>query len=98
MTLEAGASGPAGSGPAGKPAAVAGEAAPGLRVELKLSQLATPPTAAELTAISIALQRCWPTARAGHQLAPSKLRWRFAERWWLPAEGPVGQGWAPPTG
>ena len=61
----------------------------GLRVEVRLSDLARAPSPAELEAITLAIARALaPAAPVEAPISPSD--WRFSGRWWRQRPGAPG--------
>jgi hypothetical protein len=55
-----------------------------MRVELKSSRLASPPSPTELEAITAAVQQALGASGPAHPggLGPQETAWRFGGRWW----------------
>jgi hypothetical protein len=66
---------------------------PPLEFQVKLTDLARPPTAVELQAIAIALEQVLATPPP-HPPEPAQSDWRFSGRWWHPAAGGPRRRWA----
>ncbi|MGA3217740.1 MAG: hypothetical protein ABSE77_01480 [Acidimicrobiales bacterium] len=63
-----------------------------VRIELKLTDLASRPSAVELEAITIAVEHALGTVAPGppRQLSPEMAAWRLGARWWARAPGALG--------
>jgi hypothetical protein len=58
-----------------------------LRVEVKLSELASPPSPAELQAVVSAVEQCLASSAPRQPERAGPGTWRFSGRWWLAASG-----------
>ena len=64
-----------------------------VRLEVKLTKLARPPSPAERQAITTAVELALGIPPA---LRPSEpQRWRFSGRWWQPRQAGPSKRWAP---
>jgi sugar/nucleoside kinase (ribokinase family) len=62
------------------------------RVRLKLADLASPPSAAELEAITMAVRQALrAVAPPPMDLGPEQMAWRLGGRWWAQAPGALGR-------
>ena len=65
------------------------------RIELRLTDLASPPSALELEAITIAVEQALGTVGPEllTSLGPELAAWRLGGRWWARAPGAFGGDW-----